>query len=192
MAEHADLPEVPEATGGGTATVTEDDVREAMKDVVDPEALRDQRRRPRPGLRAAHRRGPQPGHRHDADFRGLPAHRRDPGPDQHRVGRPGQRRRDQLGLDAAVGPRQDLRRRPRAAARSRLQCLITRQFKRSGPSARFHAKLNVAPTYFGPTTLEVVPPPAWSFGANEEQADALLAPGPRRHQDRDRRGALGL
>ena len=41
--------------------------------------------------------------------------------------------------------------------------------------ARFHAKLNVAPTYFGPTTLEVVPPPAWSFGANEEQADALLA-----------------
>jgi uncharacterized protein YhfF len=41
--------------------------------------------------------------------------------------------------------------------------------------ARFHAKLNTAPTYFGPTTLEVVPPPAWSFGANEEQADALLA-----------------
>ncbi len=39
MAEHADLPEVPEAasSGGGTATVTEEDVREAMKDVVDPE-----------------------------------------------------------------------------------------------------------------------------------------------------------
>ena len=39
MAEHADLPEVPEAqsSGGGTATVTEDDVTEAMKDVVDPE-----------------------------------------------------------------------------------------------------------------------------------------------------------
>lgn len=34
---HADLPEVPEATGGGTATVSEDDVTEAMKDVVDPE-----------------------------------------------------------------------------------------------------------------------------------------------------------
>ncbi len=32
-----DLPEVPEATGGGTATVTKDDVTEAMKDVVDPE-----------------------------------------------------------------------------------------------------------------------------------------------------------
>jgi uncharacterized protein YhfF len=41
--------------------------------------------------------------------------------------------------------------------------------------ARFHARLNTAPSYFGPTTLEVVPPPAWAFGANEEQADALLA-----------------
>ena len=40
--------------------------------------------------------------------------------------------------------------------------------------ARFHAKLNTAPSYFGPTTLEVVPPPAWSFGADAEQADALL------------------
>jgi metal-sulfur cluster biosynthetic enzyme len=37
MADHHDLPEVPEATGGGTATVTKDDVTEAMKDVVDPE-----------------------------------------------------------------------------------------------------------------------------------------------------------
>ena len=35
-ANHDDLPEVPEATGG-TATATEDDVYEAMKDVVDPE-----------------------------------------------------------------------------------------------------------------------------------------------------------
>ena len=35
--DHGDLPEVPEATGGGTATVTVDDVTEAMKDVVDPE-----------------------------------------------------------------------------------------------------------------------------------------------------------
>lgn len=34
--------------------------------------------------------------------------------------------------------------------------------------ARFHARLNVAPSYFGPTTLEVVPPPTWSFG---DQAD---------------------
>jgi metal-sulfur cluster biosynthetic enzyme len=39
MTDHGDLPEVPEAqsTGGGTATVTEDDITEAMKDVVDPE-----------------------------------------------------------------------------------------------------------------------------------------------------------
>ena len=37
MTDHSDLPEVPEATGGGTATVTPDDVTEAMKDVVDPE-----------------------------------------------------------------------------------------------------------------------------------------------------------
>ena len=36
---------------------------------------------------------------------------------------PGQRRRDQLGLDAAVGPGQDHRRRPRAAPRPRLQRL---------------------------------------------------------------------
>ena len=37
MTDHTDLPDVPEATGGGTATVTADDVTEAMKDVVDPE-----------------------------------------------------------------------------------------------------------------------------------------------------------
>ena len=41
--DHSDLPDVPAATGasggpaGGTATVTVDDVTEAMKDVVDPE-----------------------------------------------------------------------------------------------------------------------------------------------------------
>ena len=41
MVDHGELPEVPEAssagTGGGTATVTVEDVTEAMKDVVDPE-----------------------------------------------------------------------------------------------------------------------------------------------------------
>ena len=38
LTDHSDLPEVPEASaGGGTATVTVDDVTEAMKDVVDPE-----------------------------------------------------------------------------------------------------------------------------------------------------------
>jgi metal-sulfur cluster biosynthetic enzyme len=35
MTDNSDLPEVP--TGGGTATASEDDVLEAMKDVVDPE-----------------------------------------------------------------------------------------------------------------------------------------------------------
>ena len=37
--------------------------------------------------------------------------------------------------------------------------------------ARAHAHLNVAPGYFGPTALESVPPPAWSFGSTPEQAD---------------------
>lgn len=42
--------------------------------------------------------------------------------------------------------------------------------------ARRHGKISSAvPTYFGPSTLEVLPPPAWSFGATPEQADALLA-----------------
>ncbi|WP_310528326.1 hypothetical protein [Nocardioides sp.] len=41
--------------------------------------------------------------------------------------------------------------------------------------ARFHAKLNVAPAYFGPTTLEVVRPPAWSYGETAEQADEFVA-----------------
>ena len=39
--DHSDLPDVPQANphgaGGGTSTVTADDVTEAMKDVVDPE-----------------------------------------------------------------------------------------------------------------------------------------------------------
>lgn len=41
--------------------------------------------------------------------------------------------------------------------------------------ARFHAKLNAAPTYFGPTTLESVPPPAWAYGDSPEESDAFLA-----------------
>ncbi len=41
--------------------------------------------------------------------------------------------------------------------------------------ARFHAKLNPAPTYFGPTTLEMLPPPAWAFGESAVEADAALA-----------------
>lgn len=38
--------------------------------------------------------------------------------------------------------------------------------------ARFHAKLNAAPTYFGPTALESVPPPAWSHA---EDPDGFVA-----------------
>ena len=41
--------------------------------------------------------------------------------------------------------------------------------------ARFHAKLNAAPSYFGPTTLESVPPPAWSFGETPTQSDEFVA-----------------
>jgi hypothetical protein len=41
--------------------------------------------------------------------------------------------------------------------------------------ARFHAKLNAAPTYFGPTTLESVPPPAWAYGDSAEESDAFVA-----------------
>jgi metal-sulfur cluster biosynthetic enzyme len=36
MADHSDLPEVPEASGS-VSTVSIDDITEAMKDVVDPE-----------------------------------------------------------------------------------------------------------------------------------------------------------
>ena len=39
--------------------------------------------------------------------------------------------------------------------------------------ARFHAKLNTMPTYFGPTPLESVPPPAWSFGDDVGLAELL-------------------
>jgi uncharacterized protein YhfF len=41
--------------------------------------------------------------------------------------------------------------------------------------ARSRARITSMPGYFGPTTLEVVTPPAWSFGATPEQADGLLA-----------------
>ncbi|NYE38295.1 uncharacterized protein YhfF [Nocardioides cavernae] len=41
--------------------------------------------------------------------------------------------------------------------------------------ARYHAKLNAAPTYFGPTTLESVPPPAWAFGDSAGESDAFVA-----------------
>lgn len=41
--------------------------------------------------------------------------------------------------------------------------------------ARVHAKLNAAPSYFGPTTLESVPPPAWSYGDTAEESQDFAA-----------------
>lgn len=40
--------------------------------------------------------------------------------------------------------------------------------------ARFHAKLNAAPSYFGPTALESVPPPAWAWGDTRAETDAFV------------------
>lgn len=42
-------------------------------------------------------------------------------------------------------------------------------------TAKRHAKLEALPGYFGPSALESLTPPAWAFGADAEQADALLA-----------------
>ncbi|WKN50438.1 ASCH domain-containing protein [Nocardioides sp. Arc9.136] len=39
--------------------------------------------------------------------------------------------------------------------------------------ARRQAKLERLPAYFGPSGLVSLPPPAWSFGATQEQADEL-------------------
>lgn len=39
--------------------------------------------------------------------------------------------------------------------------------------ARFHARLNAAPSYFGPTALESVPPPTWAWGDDGAEADAF-------------------
>lgn len=40
--------------------------------------------------------------------------------------------------------------------------------------AKSQARLTSMPGYFGPTTSEVLPPPAWSFGVTEAEADDLL------------------
>ena len=40
--------------------------------------------------------------------------------------------------------------------------------------ARFHAKLNDIPSYFGPTPLEAVQPPAWAFGGSPEESQQSL------------------
>jgi len=40
--------------------------------------------------------------------------------------------------------------------------------------AVFKARINNLPSYFGPTPLEVVRPPAWSWGETDEDADAFV------------------
>lgn len=40
--------------------------------------------------------------------------------------------------------------------------------------AVFRAKINHVPSYFGPTPLEVVRPPAWAFGTTAEESDIFL------------------
>lgn len=39
--------------------------------------------------------------------------------------------------------------------------------------ARFHAKLTHMPGYFGPSALESLPPPTWSFGEDDEGRELL-------------------
>ncbi len=51
----------------------------------------------------------------------------------------------------------------------------TDEVQRFWEVARFHARLNVAPSYFGPTTLEVVPPPTFRLGDTAEESDDELA-----------------
>ena len=38
----------------------------------------------------------------------------------------------------------------------------------------FKARINNMPSYFGPTPLEVVRPPAWSWGETDQDADAFV------------------
>lgn len=41
--------------------------------------------------------------------------------------------------------------------------------------AKVHARLNPAPSYFGPTALEAVTPPAFQLGEAASEADAAVA-----------------
>ena len=40
--------------------------------------------------------------------------------------------------------------------------------------AIFRAGINLVPSYFGPTPLEVIRPPAWAFGTTAEESDTFL------------------
>lgn len=41
-------------------------------------------------------------------------------------------------------------------------------------ATRSHAKLNGLTAYIGPSPLESIPPPAWSYGDNADEADAFV------------------
>lgn len=49
------------------------------------------------------------------------------------------------------------------------------EIERFWTEARRRGKLESLPGYFGSSPLDVVVPPAWSFGADPDQADRLLA-----------------
>jgi metal-sulfur cluster biosynthetic enzyme len=95
--------ETPTAADTPKPRASEDDITEAMKDVVDPEL----------GINVVDL-GLLYGNQVHEDntvtldmtltSRGLPADRRHRGPDPQRPGAAGRRRPHQLGLDAAVGP----------------------------------------------------------------------------------------
>ena len=115
-----DLPEVD--LTGGTPRSTKDDVTEAMKDVVDPEL----------GINVVDLGLVYDVHVDDGNnvvldmtLTSAACPLTDVITDQTNAGArgPGQRREHQLGVDAAVGPGQDHRRRPRDAPRPRLQRL---------------------------------------------------------------------
>ena len=58
--------------------------------------------------------------------------------------------------------------------------------------ARVHARLNSAPSYFGPTTLEVVPPSGLVVRSQPRAGRRAAGAGARRHQDGHRERAVGL
>ena len=192
--DHSDLPDVDTAAAGaaaGTSTVSEDEVTEAMKDVVDPEL----------GINVVDLGLVYGVHVDEGTnavidmtltSRGLPADRRDRGPDQSRARGHRQRRAASTGSGCRRGART---RSPTTAASS-----CGRSASTSEPGApmttrpddppeapdpaaveafwrvaRVRARLeHTVPTYFGQSALAAVPPPAWSFGATRAEADELL------------------
>ncbi len=128
-----------EATETPTAVVKtkplEDDIIEAMKDVVDPEL----------GINVVDLGLVYGAQVHDditvtldmtLTSAACPLDRRHRGPDPLGAGAARQRRADQLGVDAAVGSGQDHRRRSRAAAGPRLQRLTGRGSRPQGKPGR--------------------------------------------------------